>query len=585
MEKRNLSARCFINVTCSIFVILFSINFAYAEVSVSYDQKVLMEDGTLLSTDIYLPDGGGSFPTLLMRTPYDNFDPGTGYFFAEHGYAVVLQDVRGKYDSDGSFYPLVNEAEDGYATQKWCAAQPWCNGKIGTLGGSYVGATQWLASTLGNENLVCLFPYVAASEYFGHWMYNSGAFALSVNIMWGIVSVSSRVGQDMSAQPLDWPEVFKTLPLKDLPDKLGRKSPWFTEWLKHPLYDDYWKGLSIARKYEQIKVPAFNVGGWYDIFLEGTLENYRGMRERGGSQEAREGQRLLVGPWFHTSSATTKLGQVEFGPAAAVDLQKKQLQWFNYWLKGEQSALMTEKPVQLFIMGDNEYRGFDNWPPAASREMTLFLGSGKGANSILGDGTLSEKAPAGKKKADSYMYDPGYPVPTMGGNACCREEIVTQGPYDQRPVERRDDVLVYTTGELSDKLTVIGPVKVKLWVSSSAVNTDFTAKLCDVYPDGRSINITSGIIRAPQRNGLDRWEELEPGKACEVTIDLRPTAIAFQAGHRVRLEVSSSNFPRFARSMNTTGADQSNKTEWVIAEQNVFHGGDMKSALILPVFE
>ena len=585
MKKRDLSTRWFINVTSIGFVILFSINFLFAEVTVRYDMKVPMDDGTLLSTDIYLPDADGSYPTLLMRTPYNNYDPSTGYFFAEHGYAVVLQDVRGKCDSDGLFYPLVNEAKDGYTTQTWCAAQPWSNGKIGTLGSSYVGATQWLPSSLANENLVCLFPYVAASNYYRHWFYNNGAFALSFNTMWGIVSVSSRVGQDMGAQPLNWQDIFDTLPLKDLPDKLGRPIPWFSDWLNHPLFDDFWKNLAIARKYEQIKVPAYNVGGWYDIFLEGTLENFTGMRQRGGSQVAREGQRLLIGPWFHTSSSKTELGQLDFTADAAVNLQEKQLQWFDYWLKGEDNGLMAEKPVQLFIMGDNKYRGFDNWPPEESRELTLYLGSDKGANSLLGDGTLSENSPSGKKKSDSYMYDPDYPVPTMGGNDCCRETIVTQGPYDQRPVERRDDVLVYDGEVLKDKLTVVGPVQVKLWIASSAVNTDFTAKLCDVYPDGRSINITSGIIRAPQRNGLDRWEELEPGENYEVTINLRPTANAFKAGHRVRLEISSSNFPRFARSMNTAGANQSEKTEWVIAEQRVFHDRKMKSALILPVIE
>jgi len=558
---------------------------ALCRVKAEFDIKVPMADGVKLSTDIYRPDTTGRFPVILTRTPYNNFDPSTGYWYAERGYVVVQQDVRGKCDSDGQFYPLRGEARDGFDTQQWCAEQSWSNGKVGTFGGSYVGATQWLASVLANEHLVCMFPFVAASDYYRHWIYNGGAFALSFNTMWGALSISARVGQDMATEPVDWNELFKSLPVGQIPALLGRSVPWFADWLAHPTRDDYWKSISIADYYEKIKAPAYNVGGWYDIFLEGTLENFSGLRERGGSQQARQGSRLLVGPWFHTSSARTQLGQLEFGPGAAIDEQELQLGWFDYWLKGKDDELADQPPVKLFIMGENRYREFDSWPPKQAVEKPLYFHSRKGANSLAGDGTLDWTAPSGGERTEGFSYDPRNPVPTIGGNDCCRETIVTQGPYDQRPVERRDDVLVFSSRVLAERLTAVGPVTVKLWASSSAVNTDWTAKLVDVYPDGRAINITGGILRAPLRNGFDRWEELEPGKVYEFTIQLRPTANLFLPGHQVRVEISSSNFPRYDRNLNTTGADIAEKTEIASASQQVYHDRQRPSQIILSVLE
>ena len=554
-------------------------------VKARFDIKVPMRDGVLLSTDVYRPDTSGAFPVILERTPYNNFSPELGYYFASRGYVVVLQDVRGKCDSDGSFYPLVNEAQDGYDAQTWCGTQPWSNGRVGTMGGSYVGATQWLPATLGNPHLVCMFPTVAYSNFFHHWVYDGGAFALSVNTMWGALSVSARVGQEMSAEPLDWDNLLLTLPVGSIPERLGRKVTWWADWLAHPTYGDYWKSLSVAGHYEQIKVPACNLGGWYDIFIKGTIENFAGMRRRGGTETARQGQRLIVGPWFHTSPSKTTMGQVDFGPQAALNLRDFQLRWFDYWLKGEQNGLDREAPVRLFMMGENRWREFDSWPPEPVEVQEFYLHSSLGANSLAGDGFLDNKPPSKKERVDTYRYDPADPVPSLGGNACCREEIVTQGAYDQRPVERRDDVLVYTGEPLAGPLIVAGPVEVKLWAASSAVNTDFSAKLVDLHPTGRAINITSGILRAPFRDGFDTWHELEPGTPYEFTITLRPTANVFLAGHRIRVEISSSDFPRFDRNLNTPGADIAEKTEMVVADQQVFHEPGRPSRLLLPVLK
>lgn len=589
-ERKNAVPKTIAFSTCFTFLLLLALPLnLQAEsqptyrVKAEFDLKVAMRDGVLLSTDVYRPDTTGKFPVLLMRTPYNNFEPGTGYYFAERGYAVVLQDVRGKYDSDGKFYPLANEAADGYDTQTWCGTQEWSSGKVATFGGSYVGATQWLPATLANPHLVCMFPTVAASDYYRHWIYNGGAFALSFNTMWGALSISARVGQDMDAEPLDWDSLFRSLPVGEIPSLMGRNVPWYADWLAHPLYDDYWKELRVAARYEQIKAPAFNLGGWYDVFLEGTLENFSGMRRRGGSESGRTGQRLMVGPWFHTSSSRTELGQIEFGPQAAVDARALQLRWFDYWLKGIPNGVDRDAPVRLFMMGENRYRDFDSWPPQGIQVQEYYFHSRQGANSLAGDGTLDKAAPREKERSDSYTYNPANPVPTLGGNDCCRETIVTQGPYDQRPIERRDDVLNYTSKPLAEPLTVVGPLSVKLWAASSVSNTDFTAKLVDVYPDGRAINISSGILRAPFRSGFETWSELTPGQPYELTIELRPTANVFLPGHCIRVEISSSNFPRYDRNLNTAGANIAEKKDFKVAEQKVFHDRQRPSRILLPV--
>ncbi|MBN2288518.1 MAG: CocE/NonD family hydrolase, partial [Candidatus Glassbacteria bacterium] len=392
-------------------------------------------------------------------------------------------------------------------------------------------------------------------------------------------------GQDMEAEPLDWDSLLRCLPVAEIPELLGRNVPWFAEWLAHPTYDEYWKSLSVARRYDQIKVPALNLGGWYDVFIKGTIGSFVGVREQGATQSAREGQRLMVGPWFHTSSTKTKLGEVEFGPQAGLDSRELELRWFDYWLKGEQNGIQSEAPIRLFMMGENRWRDFDSWPPAGTKVQDYYFHSSRGANSLAGDGRLDTRPPSGKERVDTYRYDPDNPVPTLGGNNCCRETIVTEGPYDQRPVERRDDVLVYTGEPLAGPLTVVGPVEVRLWAASSAVNTDFTAKLVDVHPDGRAINISSGILRAPFRDGYEAWHELEPGKPYELTIGLTPTATVFLTGHRIRVEVSSSDFPRFDRNLNTPGAATAEKTEVKAADQQVFHDSGRQSRILLPVLE
>ncbi len=552
-------------------------------VQAEFDIKVPMRDGVLLSTDVYRPDSAGKYPVLLLRTPYNNYDPTTGYFFAEQGYAVVLQDVRGKYDSDGTFYPYVNEGTDGLDTHTWCAAQPWSNGKIGTMGSSYVGATQVFPALLGSEHLACMVPAVAATDIYHHGRYEGGAFALTINTIWGALAATARTAQDVSAQPLVWPDLLNTLPVGDLPAKLGRRSKFYADWLAHPTYDDYWKSYSAAGKQSRIAVPALWVSGWYDIFLQTTIENFTAVRNGSVSESAREAQRLVIGPWTHALREASKVGDIDFGAASVPDMRQMELSWFNLRLKNDMAALDSTPAVRLFVMGENAWRTCNAWPPEGSHTLEFALNSQKGANSLYGDGTLDHDRTHAARGYDSFTYDPANPVPTLGGNNSGLELLWPSGPVDQRPIERRDDVLVYTGAPLSGPLTVIGPVTLRLWASSSAANTDFTAKLIDVYPDGRAINISSGILRAPLREGFETWKELEAGNAYEFVIAMTPTANTFLPGHKIRVHISSSDFPRFDRNLNTPGADISQKTEMKSAQQTVYHDKEHPSRILLSV--
>jgi len=546
-----------------------------------FDVKVPMRDGVCLSTDIYRPADSLRHPVLLLRTPYDNYDPQTGYWYASRGYAVVLQDVRGKYDSQGQFYPYVNEAADGRDTQLWCQAQSWSNGRIGSLGASYVGATQVLPWLEDGAALSCMVPQMAAVDIYHRGRYDGGAFALAINATWGCLSATGRSVQNPLSRAFDWRSLLSGLPVGSLPERIGTRAPWFADWLAHPTYDRYWDSFSIAGKYERVKAPALNIGGWYDIFLHSTTEFFSQVSARGCSQSARDGQRLVIGPWTHGSLDVTRVGEVDFGPEAALDLNAEQLLWFDHWLKDAENRVSHEPRVRLFVMGENRWRWFDNWPPPGGDSLCLYLHSAGDAVSLLGNGRLDRSAPDGPERPDRYRYDPSDPAPTLGGTSSGLPELAPGGPYDQRPLERRADVLVYTSAPLENPLTVIGPLRLVLWVSSSVSNTDFMARLVDVHPDGRAINVSEGMLRAPLRHGFERWEELTPGQATELTVVLSPTANRFAAGHRLRLDITSSDFPRYDRNLNTPGADISLKTRLVIAEQSVLHGAATPSRLIL----
>lgn len=550
-----------------------------------YNLPVPMRDGTRLSADVYLPVVEGKFPVLVTRTPYDSMaeiERNTACYFASYGYVVVVQDVRGRYDSEGTFSPFLKEAEDGYDTQQWCAEQPWSNGVVGTYGGSYVAATQWLPAPLRNPHLRAMVSFVGMSDPRQGWVYGGGAFMLSMNLTWGAFLVDGRTNQPpLAISTSDWHKAFLRLPVVEQPEAIGRKGAFFKDWLEHAENNEYWDRWSNRGKYSEIDVPVLHIGGWYDVFRDGTLENFTGMVTQGRTPRARQSQKLIMGPWYHSFGPIRKVGDVDFGEAALINLDEIRRRWFDYWLKGLDNGVMNEPPVKLFAMGDNQWRDEREWPLVRAQRTPYYFQSNGHANSAAGDGVLSLMKPT-TDFTDRFTYDPNNPVPTRGGNSCCTPQIVPEGAWDQRKIEARQDVLVYTSGALEKDLEVTGPVKVVLYASSSAPDTDFTAKLVDVYPDGYAQNVTDGIIRARYRNGLGRAEFLEPGQVYKFEIDLGGTSHVFKSGHRLRVEISSSNFPRFDRNLNTKDRVGFGTTPRV-AEQTVYHSEQYPSHILLPV--
>jgi putative CocE/NonD family hydrolase len=564
---------------------------------------VKMRDGVVLYADLYRPDSPGPFPVALQRTPYDkgaagsmtNLDPMKA---ARNGYAVVIQDTRGRYTSEGEFYAFRDEINDGYDTVEWAAAQPWSTGKVGMYGASYVGATQWLAAVARPPHLAAIVPNVTASNYHEGWAYQGGAFELGFNVSWtllqltlanfGAISSTKDVGaerrQELISAVNDMELSFRHLPTKDLPQLQGGLADYYYDWLAHPEFDDYWKNLCIEHNHPRLNVPAYNIGGWYDIFLGGTIRNFLGMRANGGSDDARRGQKLLIGPWQHGSRGGSVVGDHYFGLAAdamAADLDGVHFRWFDYWLKGIDNGVLDEPPVRVFVMGDNVWREEQEWPLARAQNTSYYLHSQGKANSSSGDGSLSPEAP-GEEPPDVYLYNPADPVPTRGGGLCCNPYFAANGAFDQQDIEARPDVLVYSTAPLERDLEVTGPVTVTLWAATSQTDTDFTAKLVDVCEDGCARNLTDGIIRARYRDSSSNASFVEPGRVYHYTIDLWATSNVFQRGHRIRVEISSSNFPRFDRNTNT-GNVIAGDAEFKPALQTVMHDAQHPSHITLPV--
>ena len=562
-------------------------------VKVERDVPARMRDGVTLRADIYRPDADGKFPVLLRRTPYNksggivNF----AYLAAARGYVVVIQDVRGRYTSEGDWYPFIHEAEDGYDTVEWVAALPYSNGKVGMFGGSYVGATQMLAATAHPPHLAGICPVVTASNYHDNWTYQGGAFEQWFDESWTSSlaqdtlnravqkATDARIGEDLL--PLT------TYPLFNLPApsvvnaSTPALAPYFLDWLSHPSYDDYWKRLSIEERYRDIRVPALHIAAWYDIFLGGSLRNYIGLKAHAATEEARKGQRLLVVIGGHAGGGR-KIGDLDFGPEAAkYDEGDATLRWYDFLFKGVQNDFASGKLVTIFVMGANQWRQEDDWPLARAKTTKYYLHSQGSANSLRGNGSLSNSAPA-SEPADKFTYDPAKPVPTIGGPLCCDPGHLPAGPRDQHVVEEREDVLVYSTPPLEHDLEVTGPVRLEFFASSSAVDTDFTAKLVDVSADDTAINIAEGILRAKYRDSQETPTLLTPGKVYSLAIDLWATSNVFRAGHCIRLEISSSNFPRFDRNLNT-GESAATSANWINATNTILHDAAHPSTLLLPV--
>ncbi len=555
---------------------------------------VPMRDGVRLAANIYRLEGAGPQPVLLSRTPYDKETIGNGdgtldiQRAVQAGYVVMTQDTRGRFSSEGDCTPFVQEHADGYDTIAWAANQPWSSGSVGMFGGSYVGNAQWMAACEQPPALGTIAPLVGfASLYTG---FRVGGIPQLVGLVWsaamGIEELRRQVESGRRAAPegplFDGSALEKHMPLDDFPFMRGL-SDYYFDWQDFPPGDPFWENFWPENGYEKAAVPSLNIGGWYDCFIKHTIENFVSMR-RYGSPEIRNSQRLVVGPWSH-GGFSGLFAEHDFGPAASVqaaDLHGLLIRWYDRWLKGRRNGIENEKPVKIFIMGTNQWREEDDWPLPDAVEHSYFLHSAGAANSLEGDGELSPTPPAAELP-DIYLYNPLRPAPTRGGQVLLGGPN-DMGPKDQRPVERREDVLVYTTPPLEQALEVTGPVRLRLFASSSALDTDFTGNLVDVFPDGRAIILTGGALRARYRNSITKPELLEPGKVYELELDLWATANVFLPGHRIRLDISSSSFPRLARNTNTGGDPNRERAEQCLPAVNrVYHDSDHPSALIVQV--
>jgi uncharacterized protein len=540
--------------------------------------EVRARDGALLSTDLYLPADGDRFPVLLCRTIYDNQMPlyvDWALRFAEAGYAAAIQDCRGRYDSDGAWEPYLHETDDGFDTLEWIGRQPWCDGNIGTFGISYVGFTQILPAPLRSEYLKAVLPIANQEDNFGHLWIN-GAYQLQIGIYF--FQMGRRTMQDTSAARMDLEPVYRHLPVSTALDEIGSSGP-LQEFLSHPTFDDYWRGYSMKGRYQEIGVPAYFVTGWYDNLVHEQFKLFSAWRAQAATEEARERTKILVGPWSHYEIGERPSIGRELPPEAEVDIPGLHLRWYDQRLRRIDTGIDDEPPLKIWVMGDDEWRYESEWPLARASLTRLRLGSGGRANSVGGNGVLTFDSATGGAASDEFGYDPGDPVPTVGGQSLF---LVNTGPRDRREVEQRDDVLVYTTDPLEREVEVTGPVTVHLFAATTARDTDFTAALVDVHPDGQAIIVADGIGRARYRESLEQPTLIEPGAVYEYTIDLWETSQVFKAGHRIRLEISSSNFPRFDRNLNT-GGPIGFEDRYEVARQTIFHDEQRPSHLLLPI--
>ena len=598
------------------------------------DVMVPMRDGVRLATDLYFPAVGerqveGKFPVILTRTPYNKRSDGgvtTGTYFARRGYVFASQDVRGRFESEGEWYAFANEAPDGYDAIEWVGVHPRSDGRVGTTGGSYTGSNQAAAATLSPPHLATMTISNAASNYYHSSMRQNGALEQRFNIYPFWMALNSKEvkadpdikGALIRAFTQELPDIVDRFPIRKGATALSMLpvyERWAIDILTHGDYDDYWKqrGYAYSEYYdEHADVPTLYLGGWYDSYARNTCESYVAL-----SKLKKSPQCLFVGHWTHAGSANTFAGDLDFGQHSTIDSKEVRLAWFDHYLKGLRTEVVDWTPVRIFTMGTGDgsrdvmdaqsevfedypgrinhggyWRNEPDWPLPGTRFTPYYLHGG---------GLLTPDMPAAHESSETiFTFDPKDPVPTIGGGISVGFRIMPSGAYDQRgrpdfhgckdtlPLNSRADVLSFETPILEDDVEVTGPIEMHLWAASSAVDTDFTAKLVDVfppradYPEGLAINITDSIIRARYRNGWEKPELMEPGRPYEFVFQLYPTSNIFRRGHRIRLDVSSSNWPRFDVNPNTGGPLGMHRT-WVVADQTVYHDVERPSHILLPL--
>jgi len=586
--------------------------------------RVPMRDGVRLSTDLYFPVGAeGRLPTVLIRTPYDKNrfrgERSAGYYrwrdgdvrvqlFAGQGYVVAVQDLRGRYESEGEFLIGAHERPDGSDTIDWIAAQPWSNGKVGTYGCSYLGENQLQLAGVRNPRHRAAIPQGAGGAWTGTHrtfaLMDGGAFELASSVGWfprAGFKISYRPPEGLSdeefrrltpyyrpapvAPEIDFNTIFSHLPLIGIMKKIADYPTHYEDMVSHGPADPYWRSLDYVTEGDRFDIPTLHVNSWYDLGIRETFELFNLLRKNAESERGRDHQYVIISPTAHCesegSTEHTVVGMRDVGDAR-FDFYGVYLRWFDYWLKGADNGVVDMPRVQYFLLGLNEWRTADAWPLPATRWTRFYLHSDGHANSRIGDGAMSRSVPAAEPP-DRFVYDPGTPVPSVGGVICCTTAPNTPGgSYDQSEVEMRDDVLVYTSEPIERGIEVTGPVELVLYVGSSAPDTDFTGKLVDVAPDGTAYNLQDGVLRARYREGYDRTVWMEAGGVYELRLDLHAIGNFFAPGHRIRLEVSSSNFPRLDRNLNT-GGNNYDETVWQVADNVVHHSARYPSHIVLPV--
>ncbi|MCM8759656.1 MAG: CocE/NonD family hydrolase [Candidatus Omnitrophica bacterium] len=548
-------------------------------VKVIRNVRVEMTDGVKLATNVFLPEQHGTWPVVLVRTAYNrNFVSPTE--FITRNIALVVQDCRGRYASDGIFYPFVNEERDGYDTLEWIAHQPWCNGKIGMFGASYLAATQFYAVISGSKRLSALCPQFMSGDCWKQAYYCNGALSLGLTWSWLCFETNNRISEAQTMPVFDVAKILKSLPVIELDEKTGAgivKS--YRDFVSNNVYNPFWERFKLSTKhFEKFNMPVLLIGGWYDYYPVEMLRIFQQLKKHAMTQKIADSHRIIIGPWTHGVNQTTVLGEIDFGTESLKE-NDAVIRWLDCILHGKNASEFQKAPIRIFVMGKNIWQDEYEWPPARVKYEKWYIHKGG----------LLNKRPPSDQSPDYFDYDPTNPVPTIGGNHSIGPynpglyEIARPGPYDQTILEKRKDVLVYTSDVLKQNLEIIGPITFILFACSSAVDTDFVVKLADVYPDGRSMNISEGIIRARFRNNIwGRPVLMEPGKVYEFNIEMMDTAYLFKKNHRIRVYITSSNFPLWDRNLNT-GKDPATDTSFQVARQTIFHDSIRPSHIIFPV--
>lgn len=536
-----------------------------------------MRDGTLLSMDLIRPAAPGRYPVVLVRTPYDKTTSRRPFYWelAERGYIVAIQDCRGRFNSDGDFFPYRDERPDGYDTVEWIAAQDWCDGNVGMAGRSYVAQTQWFAAAEVPPHLKAIVPECSPPDAFFNEPILNGCFLLPMGewMLW--------MGRRSWQLPGDGPELFSEFqdffhasPLASLPTLAGTASSWWDEMLVHPNLDDFWRSCSYQETWPRMDVAALNITGWWDMNFPGAPTNFAGLRQFGQTADIRANQHLIIGPWWHHTNEDRVLNGIDFGEGAIINLWEYAIRFFDRHLKGIENGIEHDPRVHIFVLGENAWRTADEWPLPEAVPTPFYLHSRGNANSLHGDGVLSVEQP-GQEPADAFRYDPADPAGSLWN--------LRDGPVDDRPVSARRDVLCYTSEPLTEPLVVIGPVECVLYASSSARDTDWHVRLVDVHPDGAARFLCHGALRARFRESFEEPRLLEPGEVYRYEFGMDAVGIRFLAGHRIRVEVASSWFPEYDRNTNTGSENNFLDDEWVIAHQQIFHDSEHPSHVLLPV--